>query len=238
VNAVAAAPRPRNATERSILDAAGEVIAERGYEQTTIDAIARRAIVSRTAVYFYFQNKRAILDRLVQRSFADMYAAAAPYLDGSGEPRRELRQALARVCAVVNRDAQVLLLVARLSGERHHHLPDEWTPYVMRLVAAAQRRIERDQERGLAFDDVPAQLSAQALCAMVERHVTLEVVRGGGVASSSIWILAELWWRAVYSRPEGYSDEDGASGDGASAVAAAAASELAPEDGSNGAPSA
>jgi AcrR family transcriptional regulator len=235
MNAVATAPRPRNATERSILDAARELIAERSYERTTIDAIARRAIVSRTAVYFYYTNKRAILDRLIQRSFADMYAAAAPYLDGSGEPRRELRQALARVCAVVNRDADVLMLVARLSGERHHHLPDEWMPYIMRLVAAAQRRIERDQERGVAVADVPAQLSAQALCAMVERHVTLEVVRGGGVASTSIWILAELWWRAVYSRPEPYSDE--APSEEASSEAAAL-DEAAAADGSKGAPSA
>jgi hypothetical protein len=155
-----------------------------------------------------------------------MYAAAAPYLDGAGEPRRELRQALARVCAVVNRDADVMLLVARLSGEEHHHLPDAWMPYILRLVAAAERRIQRDQDRGVAPADVPAKLSAQALCAMVERHVTLEVVHGGDVASTSIWLLAELWWRAVYSRPGPYS-EDGGSSDGSVAAA-----------GDNGAPSA
>ena len=200
MSAIATTPRPRNATERSILDAARELIAEAGYEGTTIDAIARRAIVSRTAVYFYFPNKRAIIDRLIQRSFADMYTAAAPYLDGSGDPRQELRAGIARVAAIVNRDEVVLMLAARLAGEEHTHLPEEWMPHIRRLVVAAEGRIERDQRRGLAFDDVPARLSAQALCAMVERHITLEVVSGGGVASSSIGLLAELWWRAVYSR--------------------------------------
>jgi AcrR family transcriptional regulator len=210
VNPVTSPPRPRNATERSILDAARELIAESGYERTTIDAIARRAIVSRTAVYFYFPNKRAIVDRLIQRSFSDMYAAAAPYLDGSGDPRQELRDGIAGVAKVVNRDGPVLLLAASLAGEEGSHLPDEWMPHIMRLVKAAQRRIQRDQRSGLAFDDVPAQMSAQALCSMVERHITLEVVRGGGVASSSIWLLAELWYRAVYSRPAADAGSSGA----------------------------
>ncbi len=205
MSTVTSAPRPRNATERSILDAARELIGESGYERTTIDGIARRAIVSRTAIYFYFPNKRAIIDRLIQRSFDDMYAAAAPYLDGSGDPRQELRAGIARVAAIVNRDEAVLMLAAQLAGEQSH-LPDEWMPHIRRLVIAAEHRIERDQRSGLAFDDVPARLSAQALCAMVERHITLEVVRGGGVASSSIWLLAELWWRAVYSRPDSAVD--------------------------------
>jgi len=209
VNPVTSPPRPRNATERSILDAARELIAESGYEGTTIDGIARRAIVSRTAVYFYFPNKRAIVDRLIQRSFSDMYAAASPYLDGSGDPRQELRAGIAGVGKVVNRDGPVLLLAARLAGERSH-LPDEWMPHLMRLVVAAEKRIERDQRSGLAFTDVPAQMAAEALCSMVERHITLEVVRGGGVASSSIWLLAELWYRAVYSRPAADAGSSGA----------------------------
>jgi AcrR family transcriptional regulator len=209
VNPVTSPPRPRNATERSILDAARELIAESGYEGTTIDGIARRAIVSRTAVYFYFPNKRAIVDRLIQRSFSDMYAAASPYLDGSGDPRQELRAGIAGVAKVVNRDGPVLLLAARLAGERSH-LPDEWMPHLMRLVVAAEKRIERDQRSGLAFDDVPAQMSAEALCSMVERHITLEVIRGEGVASSSIWLLAELWYRAVYSRPAADAGSSGA----------------------------
>jgi hypothetical protein len=140
-----------------------------------------------------------------------MYAAASPYLDGEGDPRQELRAAIARVAAIVNRDEAVLMLAARLAGEQHSHLPEEWMPHIRRLVVAAEGRIERDQRRGIAFDDVPARLAAQALCAMVERHITLEVVRGGGVASSSIWLLAELWWRAVYSR-SGASAASGSNG--------------------------
>ena len=127
--------RSRNATERAILDAATQALAEEDYEKLTMDAIAKRAFVSRTAVYFYFDNKRALVDRLIQRAFADMYEAAMVYLDGRGEPRRELRLGLSRTVAVVNRDQHVLLLAAKLSGQEGDVLPVEWLPYITRFVA-------------------------------------------------------------------------------------------------------
>src|SRR2546421_11735766 len=130
---------PRNATEDGILAAARQMLAEEPYDELTVDAIARRCYVSRTAVYFYFPNKRAVIDRLIQQAFADMLTAARPYLDGGTEPRRELRQSLGRVSAVVNREASILLLAAQLSG-REDRLPAERGPYIPPLVGAAERR--------------------------------------------------------------------------------------------------
>jgi AcrR family transcriptional regulator len=166
----------------------------------TIEGLARRAFVSRTAVYFYFPNKRAVVDRLIQQAFSDMYQAAAIYLEGDGDPRRELHLALRRVVGVVNRDASVLLLAGWLSG-MEDHLPPEWAPYIDRFVTGAQERIARDQSRGIAPDDIPAALAAQALLAMVERQITTEIIKAGREASAHVRALAELWWRAVYSSP-------------------------------------
>ena len=195
------AVRSRNATEEAILDAARQTLTEVPWERLTMDAIAKRAFVSRTAVYFYFPNKRAVVDRLIQQAFSEMYLAASPYLDGEGDPRRELRASLTRVMAVVNQNGGLLLLAAQLSGARGEHLPDEWAPYIMRFVERAEARIARDQERGIAPDDIAPRLSAQALLAMVENHITREVVLKRGDATESIRTLSELWWRAVYSRP-------------------------------------
>jgi AcrR family transcriptional regulator len=190
----------RNATEESILDAARAALREEPYDRITIDGIAKRAFVSRTAVYFYFPNKRALIDRLIQLAFSDMYAAAAPYFDGEGDPRRDIHRALARTVAAVHEHASVLLVAARLSGQMDR-LPPEWEPYILRLRNAAARRIRSDQQRGLAPDDIPAGTSSRALLAMVEGQIVREVVIGGGDANESVRVLAELWWRAVYSRP-------------------------------------
>ena len=190
----------RNPTEDAILAAAREALHDEPYDAVTIDGIARRAYVSRTTVYFYFPNKRAVVDRLIQRAFADILEAASPYLEGEGDPRAELHAALAGVVAIVDRDAPILRLALWLYG-REDQLPAEWAPHIQRLVVAGAKRIARDQKRGLAPDDIPARTSALALSAMVERHVGMEIVRSGRDGHESIRVLSELWWRAVYSKP-------------------------------------
>ena len=138
------------------------------------------------------------MDRLIQQAFADMDDAASPYFEGSGDPRMELALGLARFVGVVNRNGPILMLAAHLYGE-DEHMPSQWEPYVDRFIAGAAARIARDQLHGLAPDDVPARVAAQALCAMVERHLTIEVIRHGRDMREAVRQLTELWFRAVYA---------------------------------------
>jgi AcrR family transcriptional regulator len=59
--------RSRIRVER-ILDAAGELVAERGYEATTTSLIARRARVSPGSFYQFFADKRAVVQALSARN--------------------------------------------------------------------------------------------------------------------------------------------------------------------------
>ena len=52
-------------TRLRILEAAGELFAERGYVATTIDAVAERAGVAVDTVYAIFGNKKAVLSAVV-----------------------------------------------------------------------------------------------------------------------------------------------------------------------------
>ena len=56
----------------------------------------------------------------------------------------------------------------------------------------------------------PAPVAAQALCAMVERHLTIEVIRNGRDMHEAVRQLTELWFRAVYA---GGGTASGAAGD-------------------------
>lgn len=197
-----ALPESRNATEDAILDAARQALSEISYARLTMDVIARRAFVSRTSLYFYFPNKRAVVDRLIQRTFHEMYEASSPYLEGREDPRRELHASLAAVVRVAERDSHLLRLAAKLAGEGDDRMPPEWAPYIQRFIDGAARRIARDQQRGVAPTDIPPRISAQAMLAMVERHIVIDVVIGGGDARVAARALAELYWRAVYCGPK------------------------------------
>ena len=94
----------------------------------------------------------------------------------------ELRLAIARFVAVVNRNGRILMLAAQ-PARRARAPAGEWEPYVSRFVAGAEARIERDQERGIAPDDISARIAAQALCAMVERHLTSRCCAAGATST-------------------------------------------------------
>jgi AcrR family transcriptional regulator len=57
--------RDKAATRERILQAAMAEFAERGYQATSVDDVARRAGSSKGGVYFHFPNKQAIFEALI-----------------------------------------------------------------------------------------------------------------------------------------------------------------------------
>src|SRR4051812_19157713 len=53
--------RPANgALGQTIVDAAGELFAELGFQATTLDKVAQRAKISKLSIYRHFENKEAL----------------------------------------------------------------------------------------------------------------------------------------------------------------------------------
>src|ERR1700751_5186175 len=80
---------------RRLLDAAIELIAEKGFERTTAIEIGERAGYSRSMVRFRYGSKEALLESLLRNEYEPLLLAAAPEgLDGLD---RALH-ALSRIC--------------------------------------------------------------------------------------------------------------------------------------------
>lgn len=72
------------ATFDAIIRVSGEILAERGIDGFSINALVQRAGLSPPAVYRYFPNKYAILKELGERLMAAQDALAIAYIDRRG----------------------------------------------------------------------------------------------------------------------------------------------------------
>src|SRR5438045_306036 len=68
-------------TRSVIIDAALKLFRERGYDATTMRAIATEAGVSVGNAYYYFDSKEHLIQGFYDRAQVDHVAAAAPILD-------------------------------------------------------------------------------------------------------------------------------------------------------------
>jgi len=83
-------------TRESILDAAEAEMLERGVTQTSLDRIARRAEVTRGAIYWHFEDKMAILEAMIRRTklpLRDLRHCLSEHIPGAdSDPVRLLRE--------------------------------------------------------------------------------------------------------------------------------------------------
>ncbi|HCU89379.1 MAG TPA: hypothetical protein DGR97_05535 [Gammaproteobacteria bacterium] len=75
----------REAKKAAILEAAGCLIIERGFEGANLDAICERAGCSKTSIYAYFGNKEGLLEALTEDISLDLSKALhALYMEELG----------------------------------------------------------------------------------------------------------------------------------------------------------
>ena len=76
-------PEQENNRER-ILQAAEKTFAEKGYDAARIDQIAADAGVNKALIYYYFKNKRALLEDLFEEFFRESAALLVRYVQKGG----------------------------------------------------------------------------------------------------------------------------------------------------------
>lgn len=121
--------RPANeALGQTIVDAAGELFAELGFQATTLDMVAERAKISKLSIYRHFENKEALFSaafaarchRLIpQALFEDVDGSAEDQLMavGSSLLRTLLRPGVRSVEAMVMTDRTNQTALSKLHYE-------------------------------------------------------------------------------------------------------------------------
>jgi AcrR family transcriptional regulator len=119
-----------------ILTAAAELFSLRGYQGVTVDAIARRAGISKGNLYWHFRSKREIFQLL----FEDILQRFDPLLQeivGSGAPPRDKLRDLSRTLletAEANPEAMSLVLQIAAQPELRDMVSAEYVLLMSRYI--------------------------------------------------------------------------------------------------------
>ena len=74
-------PEHKPEAKDRILQAAGRLFSEKGYEGTRVYEIADAAGVNKALIYYYFHNKEDILDSLIDSLMTGVYQIALEFVD-------------------------------------------------------------------------------------------------------------------------------------------------------------
>ena len=171
-------------TRVRILDAALRSVAQRGYEGTSLDALAAGLGVRKQTILHHFGSKEALLRAVVERSAAEVGAAVEAGLDGEGTAFSRVEAVVRAVFRLAGRRPELLGLtreVIRLGG-----------PFVDELMAAleplAVRATEFLRESTVAGElrrHDPRLVLLSAYSTVIGAATEVEVLRQLGVPASS-----------------------------------------------------
>ena len=189
----------RRAIEADVLQATEALLGEgQSYANLSIERIATRAGISRTAFYFYFADKRELLMRLAADVGQQLYDEAETWWSGSGDGSAQLTEALAKIAALYRAHGPLVCAIVEVAT---YDPPVSvfWRELVGRFVDASAARIAGEQAAGRATAALDPTATAFALVWMTERSFHQMIVQEEPVpAAQLVAALARVWRATVY----------------------------------------
>jgi AcrR family transcriptional regulator len=172
--------RRAEARPDEVLDAALDLFIEKGFAAARVEDIAKRAGLSKGAVYLYFPSKEAIMEALVRRAvvpIAETAAAAVGHFEGS--PRDAfmlvfglLSQRLAepRVIAIPKLIVREAVMFPELAAMYRREVIDRGLPVIMGIV-------RKGIESGV-FRPVDPELAVRSVLGPIGMHLLVAEIFG------------------------------------------------------------
>ena len=192
---------PRAVREQQMLDAAVQMFSANGYHETSMDAIAAQAQISKPMLYLYYGSKEELfgaclsreLGRFIEAVRADVDVKAALKLS----PRELLRRTIVSVLQYIdaNRASWIVLYTQATSSQVFAHTVREGRGKIIDLVARLLESGTRHPE-----PDTDFHMMAVALVGAGEA-VAARVSVGDADVGEASELLINLFWRGLKGAP-------------------------------------
>lgn len=148
-----------------ILYEAAALFYQRGFLQTTVDAIAERLAATKPFVYYHFESKVDLLVEICERGTGDALAAIDEALEGGGTPLEKFERFVRAFTKVALRNHEFVAIYFR----EEFNLPAEAMARIQAMRKAINRKLRSLLAEGVACGDFDTQdpgLSALVIAGM------------------------------------------------------------------------
>lgn len=165
--------RQRRERELLILRTAGQLFAERGYHDMSLDDIASRVGIAKGTIYLHFARKDDLLIAMIDHGTAWFIKAFEDALESGGTPQEKIR-AVIRHFATSTSTQGFRAMVAIMQNpeihvrmaERQDEMREKWSGPIQRLAAV----IDEGKARGDFDATLPTPLIVRMLMSLLAPH--------------------------------------------------------------------
>jgi TetR/AcrR family fatty acid metabolism transcriptional regulator len=169
---------PGSEKYQRILDAAVEVIAENGYFNSPVSAIAARAGVADGTIYLYFKSKDDVLRTAIDANFNRFHERLVERFETLQDPRGQLEYIaeLHLESGTINRSMAILMQTeirqsAKFIAEFSHH-------HLVKYIQVVREVVRRGQAEGSFRKDISDGIVAHCMFGAIDELLSSAVFTG------------------------------------------------------------
>ncbi|EID12813.1 TetR family transcriptional regulator [Mycolicibacterium phlei RIVM601174] len=188
--------------EQQMLDAAVQIFSVNGYHETSMDAIAAQAQISKPMLYLYYGSKEELFGACLDRELGRFVDEVRSQIDFKQSPKELLRTAVLAFLNYIdaNRASWMVLYSQATSSQAFAHTVREGRERIIDLVSRLLRAGTRNPEPDTDFD-----MMAVALVGAGEA-VASRVSTGDADVNEAAELLINLFWRGLKGTPAEHAE--------------------------------
>ena len=161
-----------------ILDAAVAVIAERGYFNSPVSAIADRAGVADGTIYLYFKNKDDVLRTAIDRTFDRFHQRVEEQFRTIVDPKEQLAVIARMHLEGAKVDRNMAILMQTEMRQSASFIAEFSHKHLVRYIQLVREVVRRGQQQGLFRADVSDGVVAHCLFGAIDELLSSAVFTG------------------------------------------------------------
>jgi len=166
----------KNDKQELIIDAALEVFCEKGYANTRMADIAKRAGVSYGLVYHYFESKEAFFDNIVEKWWATLYEILEAEKSSSGSFQEKLENIIQFFLDTYSNKFYLLSIFVTEVSRSSHYRTERGLARFRKFFALFDEIMSNGQKSGYFRNDISPHYLTYIFLGAIEAFISVMVL--------------------------------------------------------------